>query len=482
MRTAFTVLAVLVVTSAVQADVPRPDRSILTRSEHAHAHALPPGALDLVRGADYGYDVTHVDLDMTVDFDTNTIDCTSTLSVTVTEEGLATLTVDLNDALTVSGVTVDDGSRFFTQNAETVDVNLGGAQSAGTMLDVAVSYNGTPSIVGNKSMRFRTWDGTEMVYALSTPFSNPTTTVIPISHYWRACKDDPTDKSTYSAAITVPDDMRACTNGALTAEVDNGDGTITYHWAHSYPVAPYLITMGATNYVVYEDTYVSTSGSMPVQNYLFPSDTTMVATDWANTVLHLETLSSIFGEYPFFNDKYGMYEILPGPAIEHQTMVTIPRNIIDGLLTYEWIYVHEMGHAWFGDHVTVADWDHVWLAEGFASYTEALYYEAVEGGSALVDYMLNLDDGPYAGTVVPPSYVWDSIVYDKGAWVAHMLRHILGDGPFFAFLQDYLDTHNADPKPFVWTKKADVILAKTKRARTALDAVKAGNQALESDH
>ena len=112
---------------------------------------------------------------------------------------------------------------------------------------------------------------------------------------------------------------------------------------------------------------------------------------------------------------------------------------------------------WWGDHVTVSDWSHVWISEGFASYTEALYYEATLGGTSLRDYMVNMDAGPYAGTVVGPPYIWDSIVYDKGAWVAHMLRRVIGDAAFFTLLTDFQAAHaygNADTDDFIAAAEA----------------------------
>jgi len=91
----------------------------------------------------------------------------------------------------------------------------------------------------------------------------------------------------------------------------------------------------------------------------------------------------------------------------------------------EWVVVHELAHMWWGDAVTVSDWDHVWLSEGFASYAEAQWYESSGGASTLQTYMQTMT-GPFAGTIVDPPYVWDPIVYDKGAWILHMLRHIMG--------------------------------------------------------
>jgi aminopeptidase N len=423
--------------------VPLPDRSILHEGGHAARYALPAGLVDALvpRGAGYAYDVLHIDLDLDIDFDTETIAATSTLSVSIEADGLASLTVDLHDALTVDAVTVDGGPVSFARVGHTVEVDLGSPQALGTELDVAVTYHGEPVETGNKGFKFRTRFGEPVAYTLSTPFSNPKETTIPVSRTWRACKDDLTDKSTIAVHITTATGLEATANGVLTGTVDHGDGTTTHSFLHAHPIAPYLVTLAVSEYVVMEDTYVYPGGSMPMRHLGFPDHETLIQTDWAGADLWMGTLAGLYGEYPFVDETYGMYESLPGPAIEHQTCVTIPANIVTGTEEFEWILVHELGHMWWGDHVTVSDWDHVWISEGFASYTEALYYEATLGGTALRDYMANLDDGPYPGTVVPPSFVWDAIVYDKGAWVAHMLRWIIGDAAYFTFLQDFLATH-----------------------------------------
>jgi len=422
---------------------PPPDRSFLKESEHAFATALPGEILRALQAAraDYGYDVQHVDLALTVNFGLPEIVAVATLDLAIEDPGLPSIVLDLHNALVVTGVLVDGAPHTWTQAAETVTIDLPAPPSIGAVLSVAVSYHGRPLEIGNKSLRFRTHAGTPIVYTLSTPFSNTVSTVIPVSHYWRPCKDDPSDKSTYSCALRVPSTMIACSNGVLTAEVDNLDGTKTFHWAHDFPIAPYLITFGATNYVRLDDTYVGPTHTLDVRSFVWPEDLAAATSDWAVIPSQLGVFESLYGEYPFAGEKYGMYQIPPGPAVEHQTMVSFPDNIITGTGEWDWVIAHEMAHMWWGDLVTVSDWAHVWLSEGFASYSEALYRESAGGQAALEAYMVAMDEGPYDGTVLAPPYVWHEIVYDQGGWILHMLRHFMDDPTFFGMLADYRATH-----------------------------------------
>ncbi len=385
----------------------------------------------------YGYDVDHVDLELVVDFPGQAITGRGVLTVTVADSGLTELAVDLTDSLAVDSVTVNGTPRPFVHRTDQVIVTLASPPAVGSQHSVSVAYHGRPPQIGNKSMLFGDHGGTPLVYTLSTPYSNDVETVIPISHHWRPCKDVPDDKSTFSLTITVPDTMLACSNGILSSNVDNGDGTRTFVWDHAYPVAPYLIALGATDYVTIEETYTGTGGSADIQHFVYPELYSDALESFNITVSAMTYFASVFGEYPFLGEKYGMFSTPPGPAVEEQTIVAYPQGLITGDHTYDWVLVHELAHMWWGDCVTAEDWRHVWLNEGFASYAEALWQGHLGGNLAYRLAMLAMDNGPWSGTVYDPDWVWHPIVYEKGAWILHMLRWILGDTDFFQLLLDY---------------------------------------------
>jgi aminopeptidase N len=436
-------LLVLMVLGAMAGSVPvtAVDRSCLWRSEEALGYVMPEEFLrDWPRDTLYGYDVGHVDLDLSVNFTPQTIVALSTLTLTITEPNLTALVVDLNQTLTVDGVTVDGLARPFTQQPEQVQITLASSPAVGEELAVGIAYHGRPALVGTKSMRWGTHGASAIpiMYTLSTPYSTSTATTIPISHYWRPCKDVPDDKSTCSMSVTVPEGMLACSNGVMVSNVNNGDGTRTLSWAHDFPIAPYLITVGATNYVTIEDVYVGSGGeTAQIQHFVYPEIYNSALTSFNIVPEAMATFAGLFGEYPFMGDKYGMFATLPGPAVEEQTMTAYPSGYINGGHQYDWILVHEMSHMWWGDCVTCRSWDHVWLNEGFASYAEALWREHLGGFAALRAYMLDMDNGPYQGSIYNPPYIWHAIVYEKAGWVVHMLRHVMGDSAFFQFLLDY---------------------------------------------
>jgi hypothetical protein len=127
--------------------------------------------------------------------------------------------------------------------------------------------------------------------------------------------------------------------------------------------------------------------------------------------------------------------------MEHQTATSYGAVLIRGDHWYDWIVAHELGHQWFGDKVSPAEWPEIWLNEGGATYSEALWREHLGGLPALQAWMAALDSRPFCGTLYDPVAggcdLFGHTVYDKGGWVMHMLRHVVGDTPFFQGLRDY---------------------------------------------
>ena len=150
-------------------------------------------------------------------------------------------------------------------------------------------------------------------------------------------------------------------------------------------------------------------------------------------------LTGRLGPYPFAGEKYAQVEVIWGGAMEHTTATSIGQFMYTGDRRFEQVVLHELAHQWFGDSLTPAGWQDIWLNEGFATYAEALWLEHSEGPAARDDFLQLIGPGRHPalfageGTLAEPSPVLpNTLVYDKGAWVLHMLRGIIGDEAFFA--------------------------------------------------
>ena len=143
------------------------------------------------------------------------------------------------------------------------------------------------------------------------------------------------------------------------------------------------------------------------------------------------------------NEKYGMYEFPFNGGMEHQT------NTGQGTFN-ESVTAHELGHQWWGDMVTCKTWHDIWLNEGFATYSEAIWFENKPGSSglpALHAHMATRRPGSvngtvYCSTVTDPNRIFSSdFSYRKAGWVLHMLRKAVGDQTFFDILAEHRARH-----------------------------------------
>ncbi|HYD02121.1 MAG TPA: M1 family aminopeptidase, partial [Phycisphaerales bacterium] len=186
--------------------------------------------------------------------------------------------------------------------------------------------------------------------------------------------------------------------------------------------------------------------SMPLEFFVYPqSDTQTLRDGWLRTNLMLTTLSDKFGPYPFSAEKYGIYQFAFGGGMEHQTMT----GQGGGNPSEQFLTAHELGHQWWGDSVTCATWHDIWLNEGFATYSEAIWREfrppgigpiGLEGLQGLMAARRpqSVNGSVYCFDISSESRIFSSsFSYNKGAWALHMLRHVMGDGAFFQALRDH---------------------------------------------
>ncbi|MFZ5516943.1 MAG: M1 family aminopeptidase [Candidatus Zhuqueibacterota bacterium] len=349
--------------------------------------------------------------------------------------GLNEISLDFFDNMIVDSVVSQGDTLGWTHSENSLNITLPQTIEIDDYIGLHVYYHGRPSAAGGfKSFDFGSHLEFPIVATLSQPFGAPA---------WWPCKDDPADKAdSVDIAITVPDTFIVASNGVLVSKTENEDTTTTYFWSERYPISTYLVSLAITNYEVFSDYYYSGTDSMEVLYFVYPENEAAAREDFTITVEAITHFSSLFGQYPFIDEKYGMAEFQWGGAMEHQTCTSYGRGLIQGNHRYDSYLVHELAHQWFGDLITMKRWSHIWLNEGFASYAEALWAEHRGGQDSLFNYMDEFDQGLFPTSV----FVYDSTniaelfsrtVYDKGAWVLHMLRHVLGDSSFFESLAAY---------------------------------------------
>jgi aminopeptidase N len=375
------------------------------------------------------YDAQYYRLDLKIDPTTATIYGNVTIQGMSLVPSLSQVVLDLSDMLQVTAIG-DDGATFTHANNLLV-VNLATPADSGGTFSIDVEYNGLPAESGFGGFRFATHgDGGPWIWSDSEPHG---------ARGWWPCKDVPSDKAdSVDLILKIPIDQYAVSNGTLRQIVDDGDGWHTFHWHESYPIATYLVSVAVADYTIQTQYFnFSDTASMPILYYLLPEETEGdTLPNPPPTMAMMEYFHNTFGPYPFLREKYAIVRFGRGGGMENQT-VTHQSRFNEGLT------LHELAHQWWGDLITNASWVDIWLNEGFASYSEALFWEYRRGRDYYQGFMAALDwrgSFPYPILVDDTTdfrRIFDSTVYDKGAWVLHMLRHVVGDTNFFNILRSY---------------------------------------------
>lgn len=382
---------------------------------------------------EHNFDILHYAFDWTIDMTSENIRGKAVIKSKSKLDNLNRIILHLSTAMTVTQIKQDQTALAFTHAADLLTIFLAQPSPLNQEFEIEITYSGVPQA----GLNFSTHNGQPIFWSLDEPSK---------AREWFPSFDHPSDKATAELKIRVPQDIIVASNGTLVNSQSNLDGTTTYTWKEESPIATYLISVAGTNYTTFSDTYISGNQSMDVLYYVYPEDLSDAQADFSVTVPMIAFFSSLFGEYPFLEEKYGMAAIPGGTAMEHQTITSYPTYAITGNHQYDWLIAHELAHQWWGDLVTLADWDDIWLNEGFATYSDALWSEYLSGSLGLQTRMLRFKNiyfqhkGEEHPVFNPPTgHLFCEIIYEKAAWVLHMLRHIVGDTHFQAILRKYAE-------------------------------------------
>lgn len=351
--------------------------------------------------------------------------------------------VELNfwDGMSISDVHISDSPNVqlnYLHTNNLLNIKLDKEYKLGEKFSLKVSYRGKPQNYSGspfvQSFGFDSHNGEPMIWTFSQPFS---------ARSWWPCKDIPSDKAdSVDIKVTVPKNLIVASNGSLRETVVEGDN-ITFWWHEKYPISTYLVSLAIYPYTVYYDEYLynNNTDTMKIHFYVFPENYDKYYSLNAKVKEMITYFAGLFGEYPFVQEKYGHADYIGhSGGMEHQTCTSIGSP-------NEGIFAHELAHQWWGDMITCDNYHHLWLNEGFAVYSHALWWthayplDYPTASEVMMKYFLYM--GP--GTVYAehqedamdnaPSYI-------KGAWILHMLRHIVGDNIFFDILKTFRSSPN----------------------------------------
>ncbi len=390
------------------------------------------------------FDVGYYELNLKILPDQKSITGSAVIALRPFQTGLTQIELDLVDNFTVHSVhALRPAVTSFSHDDNKLLLSFSDSLPLNQTVAIRVDYSGQPveaikpPWVGGFNWS-KTKDGQDWI-GLSCQGEG--------AKIWFPCKDHPSDEAdSVRLNITVPKNLFCAANGILENVSTADSSWTTFHWMTRYPINNYNINISIGPYWEAESLYLTDSGTeMPVIFYHLPQSADKAAAHLSMAVDMLKTYRKFYGEYPFPKEKFGLVET-DYLGMEHQTLNAYGNffryDTVNGQ-AYDWLMLHEMGHEWWGNQLTGADWADLWLHEGICTYGEALYMQEKGGTEAYHNHVLNFAKSISNKKPVLPhrpassTEVYQRDIYFKGAYLMHSLRFMLGDSLFYTFLKDF---------------------------------------------
>lgn len=376
--------------------------------------------------------------------DTDEIVCEVTADIRFLGAGVQNLRLDLvnasseleNKGMVVSSVLSNGKELEFTHENNELLINLAEPSIINQRTQYTIRYKGTPASglhIGNNKYNDRTF--------FSDNWPN-------LGRHWLATIDHPYDKAMCEFIVTAPDHYQVVSNGLKIEETNLENKKKLTHWKQSVPIATWLYVLGVADFAVQ---YVDEFDGKSIQTWVFKQDRDAGFYDFAEpTKKVLEFYSDYIG--PFSYEKLANIQSNSvSGGMEAASAILYSAGSVKGDRNIRWrnVVIHEIAHQWFGNAVTEYDWDDVWLSEGFATYFTLLFIEHEYGRYAFVEGLQSSQKRVDAFYDKNPNYtiihdnlkdmkdVTSSQTYQKGSWVLHMLRGVVGTETFWEGIQVY---------------------------------------------
>ena len=377
-----------------------------------------------------GYHVLHYDLDLDYRIGSNRLAGRAVISA-LAEQSLSRFTLDLG-RLRVQEVRVDGRPAKYTHQPDKLRIKPERPIAAWDTFRVDIRYAGKPVPVSGRWGDLG-WDElTDGVLVASQPNGSPS---------WFPCDDQPGAKSTFRVAVTASSAYAVLVTGDPVSR-RRGAGSTTWVYERPEPTPPYLMSVQIGRYELVD----LAIGGVVQRAAIPPALRGAVAHDFGRHGEIMSALQRLFGPYPFGEYVVVVADDELDDPVEAQGMAVFGRNHVDGRRTHERLIVHELAHQWFGNSLTVADWRHIWLNEGFATYAEWLWSGVcgeLPADALAAQWHAHVAARPRDVIVADPGIdrMFDPVVYKRGALTVHALRRTVGDEAFFTLLRAWVAEH-----------------------------------------
>ncbi|WP_426115402.1 M1 family metallopeptidase [Massilia sp. PWRC2] len=386
------------------------------------------------------------DLGLRIEPASKTIRGDATLTFLATAS-LARVVLDLDSQLPIDAIAIDGQAlpaSAWSNPDGRLTITLPTALAAGGRVSVRVQYHGAPHVAKKAP-----WDG-GFVWSKTAdgqPWVASAVQGEGCDLFW-PCIDHPQGKALQvDQHISVPAPLVAAGAGVAMG-MDEANGWRTYHWRAKNP-STYGISINVGPYQLLSEDYRSRYGNtIPLRFWYLPSSEAKARELLKEFPLVLDFFESTIGPYPFGDEKMGVVET-PHKGMEHQTINAYGNEYAKTMYGYDDLLQHEFAHEYFGNQVTNANWDDMWIHEGLGSYMQPLYMQYLRGDqeyyAALMRMRAGIDNKAplVSGTPRTEEEVYDQKrggpgqdIYVKGALVMHSLRALVGDRAFFQAVRE----------------------------------------------
>ena len=384
-----------------------------------------------------GIDALNYAFAITLSDETDKISVVLTMDVRFTQPGIKAIKLNLinesselgGKGMKVSSVSRNNTALSFSHEQNILTIQLSGIPAVNEIHRFIISYSGIPSAglkIANNKYNERTF------FSDNWP---------DLARHWLAVIDHPYDKATSEFIVTAPSHYQVVSNGLMVEQTDIPEGNRLTHWKHSVPIAPWLYVLGVARFAVQ---YVDQFEGKSIETWVYSQDRDAGFYDFAEPTKDvLEFYSDYIGPYAYERLANIQSNSVSG-GMEAASAILYSEKSVSGKRDPRWVNVviHEIAHQWFGNAVTEADWDDVWLSGGFATYFTLIYIQHSAGHDEFIrglkksreqilTYLSKNEDAPVVhNNLSDMSKVTSALTYQKGAWILHMLRNKIGETNF----------------------------------------------------
>lgn len=356
--------------------------------------------------------------------------------------------IDLREPMILDSAIQNNKKCSWKKDGDAYFINLSSEQKSIEQSQITFYFHGKP-----RAAKLPPWDG-GLIWKKDKN-KNPWISIAcqgMAGSVWFPNKDHMYDEpDSVSFFITAPSDLVAVAGGKLRSTTENSNGTKTWNWAIVNPINNYSIIPYIGKYVNFKDTLNGEGGVLDINYWVLDYNLEKAKEHFQETKTMLHCFESWFGKYPFYEDGFKLVEA-PHLGMEHQSAVAYGNNYVKGYmgrdlsgtgwgLKWDFIIIHESGHEWFGNNISVKDVADNWVHEGFTSYSEALYTEHLFGKEAGADYVIGTRKGIDNDKPIIGDYEVNrdgsGDMYNKAANMLHTIRQLVNnDSTWKSFLRD----------------------------------------------